>query len=170
MLYATDFGGSLYQYNLELATPADIINSKLEIMNNIAGLGALQIAPNGKIYIAREFFSYLSVINDPNVLGTGCNYQDIGISLISGRSKLGLPPFIQSYFWKEVTSENLCYGENTQFSIVNPEVSQVWNFDDPASGTNDTSTLPNPIHTFTAPGTYAVEVESTNFLDRKSVV
>lgn len=169
LLYVTDFGGSLYQYNLDLATPTDIIDSKLEIMNNIAGLGALQIAPNGKIYIAREFFSHLSVINNPNVLGTGCNYQDNGISLIDRRSKLGLPPFIQSYFWKEVTSEYLCYGENTQFSIVNPEVSQIWNFDDPASGANNTSTLQSPTHTFTAPGTYAVEVESTNFLGESAI-
>ncbi len=170
LLYVTDFGGSLYQYNLELATPTSIINSKLEIANNISGLGALQIAPNGKIYIAREFISYLSVIDDPNVLGTGCNYRDVGISLNNRRSKLGLPPFIQSYFWKEVTSENLCYGENTQFSIVNPEVRQVWDFDDPASGIiNNTSTLPNPVHAFTAPGTYAVKVESTNFLGESAI-
>lgn len=31
-----------------------------------------------------------------------------------------------------------------------------WNFGDPSSGTNDTSTLQNPAHTFTGPGTYTV--------------
>ncbi len=35
-------------------------------------------------------------------------------------------------------------------------ISWEWNFDDPSSGTNDTSTLQNPTHVFTAPGTYNV--------------
>jgi PKD repeat protein len=35
-------------------------------------------------------------------------------------------------------------------------LSWLWNFGNPASGTNDTSTLHNPTHLFTAPGTYTV--------------
>ena len=34
--------------------------------------------------------------------------------------------------------------------------SYLWNFGDPASGANDTSTLPNPTHTFTDTGVYTV--------------
>ncbi len=34
-----------------------------------------------------------------------------------------------------------------------------WNFGDPASGVNDTSTLQNPFHAFTAPGNYNVCLE-----------
>ncbi len=38
----------------------------------------------------------------------------------------------------------------------------VWNFGDPASGANNTSTLQNPSHTYTNTGTYSVSVTVTN--------
>ena len=37
-----------------------------------------------------------------------------------------------------------------------------WNFGDPASGTNNTSALQNPAHTFQAAGTYNVSLQATN--------
>lgn len=37
-----------------------------------------------------------------------------------------------------------------------------WNFDDPASGSNNTSNLQNPYHLFTAPGTYGVFLQVMN--------
>jgi len=37
-----------------------------------------------------------------------------------------------------------------------------WDFGDPASGANNTSTLQNPCHTFSAPGTYTVTLTSSN--------
>lgn len=169
LLYITDLGGSLYQFNTELASPTDIINSRTVIASNIIGLGAIQIAPNGKIYVARDNIGYLGVINSPNSLGLSCDYVNDGLYLQGRGSKLGLPPFIQSYFWKEITAEFTCLGDTTQFNIVNPEVSQVWDFDDPASGANNTSTLPNPTHVFSASGTYSVKVESTNFLGEQAI-
>ena len=36
-----------------------------------------------------------------------------------------------------------------------------WNFGDPASGANNTSTFPNPIHVFSAPGTYIITLTVT---------
>lgn len=35
-------------------------------------------------------------------------------------------------------------------------IARRWNFGDPASGTADTSTAPDPTHTFSAPGSYSV--------------
>ncbi len=40
--------------------------------------------------------------------------------------------------------------------------SWAWSFGDPASGTNNTSTLQNPVHTFNSPGTYPVSLHVTN--------
>lgn len=37
-----------------------------------------------------------------------------------------------------------------------------WNFDDPASGVNDTSSLQNPVHTMSVPDTFAVTLVVTN--------
>ena len=46
----------------------------------------------------------------------------------------------------------------TSFSALSTINSWSWNFDDPLSGGNDTSTLPNPIHTFDSMGVYSVEL------------
>ncbi len=164
LLYVADSGGTIYQYQTNLGNSIDIINSKTEIANSINGLGAIQLAPDGKIYTARENSVFLGAITDPNSIGTASNYQIDFFSLNNRRSKLGLPPFIQSFFWKAVVVESICFGENTQFTISDPETSHVWNFDDPGSGLNNTSTLVNPTHIFTSSGTYNVEVEVTNIL------
>jgi gliding motility-associated-like protein len=42
-------------------------------------------------------------------------------------------------------------------------VGWVWNFGDPVSGTNNTSTSPNPTHTFSAPGTFNVTLTATSY-------
>ena len=36
-----------------------------------------------------------------------------------------------------------------------------WNFGDPASGVNNTSNIPNPVHQFSAPGSYTVSLNET---------
>ncbi|MFK5879253.1 MAG: T9SS type B sorting domain-containing protein [Flavobacteriaceae bacterium] len=164
LLYASDRGGSIYQFNTELGTPNEIITSRFEIASSINSLGALQIAPNGRIYAALEFEKYLGVISNPNSIGFGTNYINEGVSLGNNSSKLGLPPFIQSFFFKEVTTEFNCFGETTEFTLANPEVSQIWDFGDPASGPNNTSILVNPTHVFTSVGSYTVRVISTTFL------
>lgn len=168
ILYVSDTGGNLYQYNLDLPTESDIINSKTLIQNGVTGIGALQIAPDGKIYAAKLNRNKLPVIKNPNIFGIGCNFEDDYLDLAGRRSKLGLPPFIQSFFWKAVIVENDCFGENTQFTLVDPEVSQVWDFGDPASGVNNSSTDVNPTHVFSSPGTYPVKVDVTNFLGETS--
>lgn len=38
----------------------------------------------------------------------------------------------------------------------------LWNFGDPASGANNTSTLANPSHTYSSPGTYIVTLTASN--------
>jgi PKD repeat protein len=43
-----------------------------------------------------------------------------------------------------------------------PIVAWLWNFDDPPSGTGNTSTQQNPVHYFTAPGSYDVRLIVTN--------
>lgn len=56
--------------------------------------GALKKAPDGKIYIARDNKTVLSIINNPNQSGAACNFVKSGISLNNKRSGLGLPTFL----------------------------------------------------------------------------
>jgi len=55
-----------------------------------------------------------------------------------------------------ISYENSCLTESTSFEINGDFDSVIWNFDDPASGLNNTSTVINPSHTFTNNGNYDV--------------
>lgn len=104
----------VYQWNLNAWNENAINNSRVLIDTGSAfGMGTFQLAPDGKIYIAREGRQYLSVINNPNVLGTGCDFQSNGISLGSRVSRYGLPAFIPDFIKLEV--DEVCIKPNANF-------------------------------------------------------
>ncbi|MDO6759059.1 T9SS type B sorting domain-containing protein [Tamlana sp. 2_MG-2023] len=92
--------------------------------------GALQLGPNGKIYRALstayyQGIPYLGAINEPNKIGLNCDYEHHAISLSPSSSTQGLPPFIASFFNKQIdiikngeqsTTLNLC--ESDQYTLV----------------------------------------------------
>jgi len=57
-------------------------------------IGAMQLGPDGRIYVAREDNPSLGVIQNPNLSGKDCQYVDEGLKLGGRRSKLGLPAFV----------------------------------------------------------------------------
>lgn len=86
-------GSKVYQYDVSVATNADFAASKTVFTSSlINGLLSMQLGPDGKIYIGRPIIgtipNYLSVINDPDVLGNGCNYVPLQ-QYLGGRSCLG---------------------------------------------------------------------------------
>lgn len=149
-------GKILYQYDL---TAPDIVASRLQIATGTEG--ALQLAPDNRIYVAQRNSSNISVINVPNEIGAACQFSFGTVSLGGKSSNWGLPPFIQSFF-----SFNpgyfygpACYGDSTQFyenSSSEPD-SLEWNFGDGASGSNF-STEPDPLHLFSSTGFYFVKL------------
>ncbi|RYE20708.1 MAG: PKD domain-containing protein, partial [Sphingobacteriales bacterium] len=62
--------------------------------------------------------------------------------------------------------QNICFTNTTVAgntgSNCSPITAYLWNFGDPASGANNTSTEQNPCHVFSAPGTYTVTLTSSN--------
>lgn len=153
----------LVQFDL---TAADIVASQVLIDSRQLYRGGLQLGPNGKIYRALSAtydigISSLGVINNPNIVGTGCNYQHNAVGLAPNRSTQGLPPFIQSFFNQKVDIINnssvfstylpLCDGDTFTLSIDDiPGATYTWTFDG--------NPLPNNTHDLvvTQPGVYEV--------------
>ncbi len=73
-----------------------------------------------------------------------------------------IPVFSQYNLLTTFTYQNSCFGDSTQFSITNTSGldSIRWNFDDIASGANNTSTSFTPFHIFSSPGSYNVSLIS----------
>ncbi|MBI2259442.1 MAG: gliding motility-associated C-terminal domain-containing protein [Flavobacteriia bacterium] len=96
---------NLYQWNLCAGTGSagDIIASMQVVFSGATtdqGLASMQLAPDGKIYVARYHgvpgseSQFLGVINNPNELGILCNYVDEGFFLGGQTSSMGLPNFV----------------------------------------------------------------------------
>ena len=165
MLYATErYSTYIYQWNLLAGSPVAVANSKMvigEFMEPSSLGGALQMASDGKIYIAVKNKQYLAAITKPDELGIDCEFDENAVWLNNNRSEWGLPTFIQSYFnnlW--IIHQNQCIEEEIFFYINDPENtdSVFWDFGDPLSGVNNTSGIYEPVHIYSEPGTYYVEL------------
>jgi PKD-like domain len=88
---------AIFQYDIQqnLWTP-------LKTSTNTGGyeFGQLQLGPDGKVYVAREFQTSLAVIDNPNLPGMlSLNNGNLSfVSLGSGTSRLGLPTTIEGTF------------------------------------------------------------------------
>lgn len=168
LLYVTNIDyqnnkSQLFQLNIQSQNEATINASQILLgeydSDNIGNgaFGALQLAPNKKIYLARNNLNYIGVINNPDIAGTGCLFNPNAFSLGSKSCYYGLPAFITSLFDISYRYNNVCLGEVTQFEI--PEINNIvnisWNFGDPTSPSN-TSSLENPTHIFTSAGVFPV--------------
>lgn len=142
----------LYQFNVNAANVAD---SKIAIASFVENPGALQLAPNGKIYLAMAETDKLTVINNPNKPGSGCNVGVNAVDLGGRISMLGLPSFNQSVFYSKINTQNPCAGDNTAFSFENgyAPTSVSWNFGDAT-----TSNQATPSHQYNVAGNYTVTV------------
>ena len=79
VLYISDWGNAaVWQYNLLAGSSQDVIDSELHLGSGGLG-GALQLAPDNKIYQAIGGAATLPAINNPDIIGLGCNYNINGI-------------------------------------------------------------------------------------------
>lgn len=163
LLYCSIIGedASVFQYHLEGDT-SYVQNSKLLIGDGLDFGGALQLAPNGKIYHVGKYGGTLAVINDPNTIGEGCNYQLDGLYLDGKLGELGLPNFSNSIYQEPpVTTNNVCDGDTTSFIVNLPDIDSVmWDFGDIASGENNFSNEMSPQHYYNGSGNYVVTLTS----------
>jgi len=161
LLYVSAFWGTNNLFQIDLSNNA--IQTIATDNSGNYGYGALQLGPNGKIYMIRGQLGYLSVINNPNILGTNCNFINNGFTLASGTNGiLGLPTFDQSLFAYNSNyyfsyTQNNCATYNFQTAPSSYD-SLLWNFGDPSSGNNNYSYILNPSHSFSNAGSYNVKL------------
>ena len=151
---ASQYGG-LLQYNLTAGNPVDVNNSQVILDQRQTYRGGLQLGPDGRLYRAMsDTYSdgnpFLSVVNNPNQAGIGCDYQHNAIALTND-SRQGLPPFITSFFSENIdiiqngantTNLPLCTGDTyTLMADDIPGAIYTWTQDSPFTSI---STLYNP--------------------------
>jgi PKD repeat protein len=154
----------IHQWNLDAGSVADIIASNTVVGTTLGTNGSLQLATDGKIYMAFENSNYLGVVNNPDSLGLVCNWDATGVDLSPKTVGLGLPDFLASYFPSNPVNP-------VNFSVDQPEVCQkfcvnftdasavagvswLWNFE---GGSPPTSTVQDPQNVcYNLPGTYDV--------------
>lgn len=149
----------IYEFFLDAGSPSLVLSSLVKVATGTAQLGAMQVAIDGRIYVARED-KYLGIINSPNAYGAGCKYVDKAFYLAGKDSKFGLPTFNQSYFYNpEYSFENFCYGDTTIFKVNSSSLidSIIWNFGD-ASTQKDTSSALVAKYKYPASGIYNVNL------------
>ncbi|MFM6924108.1 MAG: gliding motility-associated C-terminal domain-containing protein [Ferruginibacter sp.] len=161
--YSTDTS-TLYQFDITSNNVATIMASRQIVNKNGNFLaGALQLGPDLKIYMANWNSTFLSAINNPNIYGSGCNFnlkQIIYTGPGSSPVLYGLPNFIQSYFDTTANPYDFsrtgnCADLNVSFKInrLSGIDSVKWNF-----GDMGLSQSLQPSHNYLAPGFYDVQL------------
>ncbi|MEO6167711.1 MAG: T9SS type A sorting domain-containing protein [Chitinophagales bacterium] len=160
----------LFQFNLDAGTTADIIASKTVVgTTTTSALQTMQLGPDGRLYICRSGASYLAVVNDPDVAGTGCNFVNEGFYTGSFNCTYGLPGFIENVFNNNVpeiavgaSTTTLCQKfcvDYFDMSTNNP-VSWQWEFE---GGIPSTSNEEDPDNIcYVTDGIYNVKLITTS--------
>jgi len=93
-------GEEIYQFDLSYSSSTKIEENVIRVASiSGASLGALQMGPNEKIYVADYGKDYLHMIHRPDGLGVLCNFEENGFSLTTSgvtgtTSTWGLPNVI----------------------------------------------------------------------------
>lgn len=155
---------TLYQFDITSNNAVTILGTKQVIAQTTPWYaGALQMGSDKKIYMAMWNDTSISVIENPNTYGSGCNFKfnKIYLGPLNGYPlQFGLPNFMQSYFDTssnpyDFTRLGDCLDRNVVFKInrTNGIDSVKWDF-----GDGQQSQLIQPTHGYTNPGLYDVRL------------
>jgi len=169
VINSVDEPATIYQFDITSNNVNNILASRQTIAETfLASIGNIQIATDGKLYVAYKGKKYLGVINAPNMPGAGCNFQLNGLDLsLTGAThlvQLGLPTFIQSYFDTDFIpfdfnrDSSNCTSLDVVFKInhITGADSLHWYFGD---GTESTSQSLIQSHHYNTPGYYTVKLK-----------
>ncbi len=153
------------QYDLGTNSNSAFLSSRKVVLDSIKfSVGALQLGPDGKIYNACDLNSYLNVIHSPDSSKLACRPQKNYIYFGRRSSALGLPSFTQTFVQAPAFEvKRNCLKDTTFFTVTDLfDLDSVkWDFNDPSSGTNNTSKKKSNIyHIYNKTGYYTVSLIS----------
>lgn len=112
------------QFDISSGVESTIQNSEVQVATATTLVGAVQLAPDEKIYVSVSFQNSISTIENPNGAGLNCNYQNASFPLAPGTTTAyGLPTFYNDILIQNSVS-NICFGDsitltNNTFSTSN---------------------------------------------------
>jgi hypothetical protein len=140
LLNQTNGQGLLHQYDITYGTTDSIANS-LCMVDTLALGGALQLAPDGKIYIEQINSRGMSAIEKPDVYGRDCSVNHAALQ-INGASRGILPYFVDNNFTHNNDTAFICVQDSVRIGNPGyPGYTYKWS---PAEGLNNPN-IPNPI-------------------------
>ena len=161
MLYLNTRGAAynIWQYNLRKKDEIEFNNNAINIEsgNNFA----MQLAPNGKIYIASENRNYLNSINKPNESGNECDFEKEAVIFTQSTSLMGLPNFMQTWLYKPSFDVlNTCYLDTTIFIFNHSQNidSVVWEIYDESNNNYETGNDFSISKVFEKTGSYNIQL------------
>jgi gliding motility-associated-like protein len=162
-LYINSTDNGVIRYDVNNGTNTQILSTSSSLGGgNI--YGSLRLASNGSIYVADYGSNYLGRISNPD--SPSASYSSTALYLGFRESGYGIinttltsPPTFSGP--NNIIVQNNCFGEPVNFRLQNTtNVLEVnWNFGDPASGVNNSSSIFNPTHKFSGPGTYNISLQ-----------
>ena len=168
----------LIQYDLDSLNSADPVTdieaTKFDGYTQGSAYGALQIGPNGTIYMAIDNSGTIGTIPAPEGNDDTNGFDPAGFNLQGRTSRLGLPNFAQienSPFQEpSITVTPGCVGQESTFTAVgrdpnNSIENYLWIFGDGTS-----AVIQDTTHIYNLPGTYNVQMVLSNRCDQDTTL
>lgn len=154
MLYLSS-DNRIYQYQVD-ASDVAATETEVAIVNENA---AMRLGPDSKIYFIRQVLTnFLTVINNPDIAGLGCNIVYDAVDL-SGRSAIiGLPTFLKAPFYMlDIVADGNCSDTSITFTATGTQGANSieWDF-----GDGSTASALVVTHTYAEAGTYTVKIKA----------
>ena len=158
-------GGSnasyLFQFNLLSGTDLNSVSVVPSYSDYPYRATAMQLGPDGRIYVARSDADSIGVIITPDRVGQDCNFVESYIGLQSRECKSGLPNVLSHYLTSTmIQSDHKCLGDTTWFSLSNYAFidSLRWDFIDEEGIPGRFDTSLKPYHIFSTVDTFRINL------------
>lgn len=154
----------IYQYDISSSNETTVNLSRYVMYSGFGEINTgLKLAPDKKIYVNAVGSQALTVINNPDVYGVGCNLSSQSFQLNGRLCNYGLPSFVNSFLFegKEIDFTKKveeCKVKFNGISTLPDNFPWYWDF-----GDGNFATGQSVFHIYSSVGTYGVKLKRIRF-------